>query len=190
MTLGVGLALGAADLLVLASAEAQGRAGAAAWVLAALSAGSAVGGLLNGAVDWRGSARPRLAVLALGLAMALGAAALAPGLLTLALAAACAGFFVAPALTTAYLIADEAAGPAFRTQAGAWVNTAVNAGSSVGTAATGALLAHVPVAVCFLIAGAAPAVTALATAIHPAVAEAVETGDAVGSASQGATAEA
>uniref|UniRef100_UPI0035563563 MFS transporter n=1 Tax=Streptomyces sp. KL116D TaxID=3045152 RepID=UPI0035563563 len=40
VTLGVGIALGAADLLVLAFAEEQGRGGSAAWILAALSAGS------------------------------------------------------------------------------------------------------------------------------------------------------
>ncbi|MEV5613867.1 MFS transporter [Streptomyces sp. NPDC052225] len=167
VTVGVGLALGAADLLVLASAEAQGRGGAAAWVLAALSAGSAVGGLVNGAVDWRGSARVRLGALAGALAVALGCAGFAPGLVGLGIAAGCVGLFVAPALTTAYLIADEEAGAAFRTQAGAWVNTAVNAGSSVGTAATGALVAHVPVAVCFVVAGGAPAVAALVSGLMP-----------------------
>ncbi|MFI0237523.1 MFS transporter [Streptomyces sp. NPDC016845] len=161
VTLGVGIALGAADLLVLAFAEDRGRADAAAWVLAALSAGSAVGGLVNGAVDWRRPARTRLTLLAFGLAAALGAAALAPGLLALAGAAACVGLFVAPALTTAYLLADEVVDPALRTQAGAWVNTAVNAGSSGGTAGVGLLVGHAPLPVCFLVAAAAPLLAGL-----------------------------
>ena len=53
---GVGLALGVVDLLVVAFAERHGHGtggAGVAWVLAALSAGSAVGGLLNGAVAWR-----------------------------------------------------------------------------------------------------------------------------------------
>ncbi|MEU1201995.1 MFS transporter [Streptomyces sp. NPDC005813] len=159
---GVGLSLGAVDLLVLAFAgERHHGDDVVAWVLAALSAGSAVGGLLNGAVDWRTSARVRLPLLAVGLGLALAAAGLAPGLGTLAAAVACAGFFVAPALTTAYLLADETAPEGSRTQAGAWVNTAVNAGSSGGTAAIGLLVGRLPLSVCFAVSGAVALLAAL-----------------------------
>ncbi|MFE3036976.1 MFS transporter [Streptomyces canus] len=160
---GVGLAIGSLDLLVVAFAGLHGHGGASvAWVLAAVSTGSAVGGLLNGAVAWRGPARARLVPLTLGLGLALVGAGLAPGLGTLALFMAVAGFFVSPVLTTAYLIADEIVGPEVRTQAGAWVNTAVNAGSTLGTAAAGALVGHLPVAGCFAATGAAVVLTALA----------------------------
>ncbi|MFI7388557.1 MFS transporter [Streptomyces sp. NPDC049813] len=168
VVLGAGVALGAADLLVLAFAEDRGRADAAAWVLAALSAGSAVGGLANGAVDWRRPAAHRLTLAALGLAASLGAAALAPGLLVLAGAAACVGLFVTPALTTAYLIADESVDPGLRTQAGVWVNTAFNAGSSGGTAAMGLLVGRAPLPLCFMVAAAAPLLAAAVAALQPA----------------------
>lgn len=159
----VGLALGAMDLLVLAFAAQQHHGDeVVAWVLAALSAGSAAGGLLNGAVTWRTSARVRLPLLAVCLGLALAAAGLAPGLGTLTVAVACAGFFVAPALTTAYLLADETAPPGRRIQAGAWVNTAVNAGVSAGTAAAGLLVARLPLGVCFALAGGVTLLTALA----------------------------
>ncbi|MFE2217158.1 MFS transporter [Streptomyces canus] len=162
---GVGLAIGSLDLLVLAFADLHGHGGASvAWVLAAVSAGSAVGGLLNGAVAWRGSARTRLVLLTLVLGLVLLGAGLAPGLGTLALVMAVAGFFVSPAVTTVYLIADEIVGPEVRTQAGAWVNTAVNAGSTVGTATAGALAGHLPVAVCFSATGGAVVLMALAAA--------------------------
>ncbi|WP_406355464.1 MFS transporter [Streptomyces sp. NBC_00658] len=158
----VGLALGALDLLVMAFAEQRHHGDdVVAWVLAALSAGSALGGLLNGAVDWRTSARVRLPLMAGGVGLALLAAGLAPGLGTLTLAVACAGFFVAPALTTSYLIADEAAPPGFRTQAGAWVNTAVNAGSSAGAAGVGLLVGRLSLGWCFAVAGAAAGVAGL-----------------------------
>ncbi|MFJ5302032.1 MFS transporter [Streptomyces sp. NPDC088350] len=151
---GMGLALSAVYLLVMAFAEQRGYGdGVVPWVLAAVSAGSAVGGLLNGAVDWRTAARVRLASAALGLGLALVAAGFAPGLWSLTAAVGCAGFFVAPALTTAYLLADEVAAPEARTQAGAWVNTAVNAGSSGGSVVTGVLVGRVPLGVCFLVAG-------------------------------------
>lgn len=161
----VGVALGVLDLLVVVFAERHGHGGASvAWVLAALSAGSAVGGLLNGTVDWRRPAPIRLALLTAALGLALLGAGLAPGLGTLALAMTLAGFFVSPAITTAYLIADEAVGDAARTRAGAWVNTAVNAGSTAGTAAAGALAGRFPVAACFAVTGAAVVLTALAVA--------------------------
>ncbi|MET8585593.1 MFS transporter [Streptomyces collinus] len=164
VALGVGLSLGAVDLLVVAFAE-QHHYGAAtaAWVLAALSLSSALGGLLNGAVDGRLSPGARLSLTVGGLGLALLAAAFAPGLGTLTVAVACAGFFVAPALTTSYLIADAAAPAGFRTQAGAWVNTAVNAGSSGGAAGVGLLLGQLPLGWCFAISGAVSLTAALVT---------------------------
>lgn len=168
---GVGLSLGAVDLLVLAFAEQRGHGDdAVAWIFAALSAGSAVGGLLYGAVDWRTRARVRLPVLTAGLGLALAVAGLAPGLGTLAGAAVCAGFFVAPALTTAYLVADESAAPGARVQAGAWVNTAVNAGISAGAAAAGLLVGRLPLGAGFAMAGGAALLAAAAVGVgtrHP-----------------------
>jgi len=165
---GMGLALSAVYLLVMAFAEQRGYGdGVVPWVLAAVSAGSAVGGLLNGAVNWRTAARVRLACSALGLGLALAAAGLAPGLWSLTVAVACAGFFVAPALTTAYLLADEVAAPEARTQAGAWVNTAVNAGSSGGSAVTGLLIGRLPLGVCFVIAGVVAVIAGAGSVVRP-----------------------
>ncbi|WAU84816.1 MFS transporter [Streptomyces sp. Qhu-G9] len=163
---GVGLSLGAVDLLVLAFAEQRGHGdGTVAWIFAALSAGSAVGGLLYGAVEWRAGARRRLPVLTAGLGLALAVAGLAPGLVALTGAVVCAGFFVAPALTTAYLVADESAAPGARVRAGAWVNTAVNAGVSAGAAAGGLLVDRVPPEAGFALAGGAALLAAAAVGI-------------------------
>lgn len=127
---------------MLAFAEQRGHGDdVVAWIFAALSAGSAVGGLVYGAVEWRSGARVRLSLLTAGLGLALAGAGLAPDLVTLTAAIACAGLFVA-ALTTAYLVADASAPPAARTRSGAWVNTAVNAGVSAGAAVSGLLVAH------------------------------------------------
>ncbi|MDO0911696.1 MFS transporter [Streptomyces sp. DT2A-34] len=162
---GVGLALGAVELLVVAFVEGRGHGSdSVAWVLAAMSAGSAVGGLANGAFAWRISAGLRLPLLAAGLGTALLGAGLAPGLGTLASAMAVAGLFVAPAITTAYLIADEAAAPEARVQAGAWVNTAVNAGGTAGTAAAGLLVGRLSTGWCFAVTGAVTLLAAVAVA--------------------------
>ncbi|KPC88908.1 MFS transporter [Streptomyces coelicoflavus] len=158
----VGVSVSAVDLLVVAYAgERDLGDGAVAWVLAALSVGSAVGGLVNGAVAWSSPTRARLPFFAVGLGLCLAAAGLAPGLGTLIPAVMCAGLFVAPALTTAYLIADEGAAPGFRVRAGAWCNTAVNAGGSAGAAAVGLLVERLPLPVCFAVSGAVAAAAAL-----------------------------
>ncbi|MFC9467473.1 MFS transporter [Streptomyces coelicoflavus] len=158
----VGISVSAVDLLVVAYAgERDLGDGAVAWVLAALSVGSAVGGLVNGAVAWSSPTRARLPFFAAGLGLCLAAAGLAPGLGTLVAAVMCAGLFVAPALTTAYLIADEGAAPGFRVRAGAWCNTAVNAGGSAGSAAVGLLVERLPLPVCFAVSGAVAAAAAL-----------------------------
>ncbi|MFK0160169.1 MFS transporter [Streptomyces sp. NPDC090499] len=166
---GLGLALSAVDLLVMAFAEQRSYGdGAVPWVLAAVSAGSAVGGLLNGAVEWRRPAGERLAWLAVGLAVVLVAAGFAPGMWTLAAAMAATGMFVAPTLTTAYLLADETAAEEERTRAGAWVNAAVNAGTAAGSMAAGLLVARLSVEACFALAGSVALASAAAVrAVRP-----------------------
>ncbi|MER5431140.1 MFS transporter [Streptomyces sp. NPDC002588] len=164
----VGLTLGVVDLLTVAFAEDHGYGGsAAAWLLAGLSAGSAVGGLLNGAVAWRASTGARLSASTACLGLAVCAAGTAPGLVTLALSVAAVGFFVSPTITTAYLMADETAAAEARVRAGAWVNTAVNAGSTAGTAAAGALAGRLPVGVCFALTGAVALAAAAAVTRRP-----------------------
>ncbi|MEV0783687.1 MFS transporter [Streptomyces sp. NPDC050423] len=166
VTAAVGLCLGALELLVVAFTEQRGQAAAVSWVLAALSAGSAVGGLAYGAVRWKLSSRARLVAAAAGMGAALMAAGLSPRLYVLVAVVAVAGLFVAPVLTTAYLIADESVDAARRTQAGAWVNTAFNAGASGGTAAVGLLVGRLPLALCFALA-AAPALLCAAAPVRP-----------------------
>ncbi|MCX4844312.1 MFS transporter [Streptomyces sp. NBC_00893] len=169
VTATVGLCLGGLDLLVVAFTEQRHQgAGAVSWVLAALSAGSAVGGIAYGAVSWRASNRVRLPLLAAGLGAAVVGAGLSPDVYVLAALAALAGLFIAPALTTAYLIADESVGAGSRTQAGAWVNTAVNAGSSVGAAVVGLLVDRLPPGFCFALA-AVPALLCAAVVARGAV---------------------
>ncbi|WP_327267832.1 MFS transporter [Streptomyces sp. NBC_01218] len=147
---GVGLGLGAMDLLVVAFA--QDRPQAAAQVLAALSAGSAVGGLAHGALATTDGGRTRAAVLTGAFGAALAVAGLSPHVIVLMVVAAVAGLFVSPVLTTAYLLADASVPDNARTRAGAWANTAFNAGSSLGSAGAGLCVDRLPTTVCFALA--------------------------------------
>lgn len=135
-----GLTLGSAVLLNVAFAEQRGAVEAVVLVESAQTAGSALGGLAYGAVAWRAGPRTRLALLALALGGGVAAAALVPGVPALAALLFVAGAFGAPLITTAYLLADESVAPGYRTRAGNWVNTAYNAGASVGAAGVGLFL--------------------------------------------------
>lgn len=160
----VGMCLGAFDLLVIAFADEHKTPSLVAWVLAALSGGSAIGGLVYGAVPWRAPIRLRLALLAAAMGLTLAAMGLSPHPCMLIGWAAIGGLFVAPALTTAYLIADECADPTGRTRASAWVNTSFNAGSAGATAATGLLVGRLPLPVCFALAATPVVLSAAASA--------------------------
>ncbi|MFI9784198.1 MFS transporter [Kitasatospora sp. NPDC051984] len=160
---GAGAGLGAFGLLAVVFAGQHGRDADVAWVEATLAAGSAIGGLALGAVNWRMAAGNRLTILTAVLGTALALAALAPSLPVLAVIAAFAGLAVAPTLTTAYLLTDEIAAPEQRTRAGAWVNTAFNAGGSLSTATVGLLTERLPLSVCLLLA-AVPVLAALVAA--------------------------
>jgi MFS family permease len=151
---------------VLAFTENHHRPGAVAWALAALSTGSAIGGLFHGAVPWRASSGLRLSFLAAALGLILAATGLSPHPYVLIAWVGVGGLFVAPVLTTAYLLADESVSPAARTQAGAWVNTAFNAGSAGATAAVGWLVGRLPLSLCFALAATPAVISAAATVLN------------------------
>jgi MFS family permease len=176
-----GLCLGGLGLVIVAFSQARHDPAAVAWIEAALSAGSAVGGLAYGAVTWRASARRRLAALAAGLAVVLAPAALSPGLPVLAVLIGLAGVLVSPALSTAYVLADTLAPPPARNRAGNWVNSGYNAGNSAGAALSGQLVGRIPLSACLPVL-AAPALLAvvplLRARLTPAPAPGGPAGDA------------
>ncbi|SNY45935.1 MFS transporter [Paractinoplanes atraurantiacus] len=152
-----GLSLGALSLLVVAFADRTHHIAAVAWLEAALAVGSVTGGLVHGAIRWRSPGERRLPLLAFALGLSLAAAGLAGNLWALAALVAVTGLFLSPALTTAYLIADSAAPPGARVQAGTWVNAAYNLANSLGAASIGLLIGRFPLSVCFAFT-AAPAI--------------------------------
>ncbi|MFB8761777.1 MFS transporter [Nocardiopsis alba] len=139
-----GLALGATGLVNVAFAEQHGRVEAVVFLEALQTAGGVVGGLVYGAVSWRAGTRARLVLTSLALGGGVAAAAFAPGVAALSAVLFVVGVVGAPLITTSYLLADESVTADRRTRAGNWVNTAYNAGSSVGGAAIGMLLTLTP----------------------------------------------
>lgn len=160
-TASVGMCLGATGLLVVVFARGHGWPAAAAWIEAAMSVGSVVGGVVYGATQWRASLERRLVVLTIALTLSVVAAAFAPNVGLLAVLLGVAGLFLSPTLATSNLLADRHAAPGGHTQAGAWVNTAFNTGNAAGSAAIGLVVGPVTVLACFLVSAAAPALGAL-----------------------------
>ncbi|MEV4255148.1 MFS transporter [Spirillospora sp. NPDC049652] len=158
--------LGAAETGLALLIVAFAGAGGAAWGEAAMSVAGVVGGLAYGAVSWRMAPRTRLPLLAVPMAAALAVAGLAPGVPVLIAAVSVVGLFIAPLLTTAYLVAENAAPARRRTAVASWVNTAFNAGASLGVAGVGGLTDLLPLPLCFAFA-ALPVL--LAAAVVPAV---------------------
>ena len=129
------------EVAVAARATEAGTPAAAGWLLAALSVGSAVGGLLWGRsrrIGGRdGGHRGQLLGLTAALAVGMMAAAAAPTLGLLALVLLVTGLAVAPTFVVAYLAADRLTVVARRTEASTWVGTASNLGGSLGAVLAG-----------------------------------------------------
>lgn len=161
--LAIGLCLGAVDVTVAARAQYEGTASAAGYLLAALSLGSAIGGLAWGHRTHRRRRSTQLATLLIVLATGVAIAAWAPNLTVLGIVLAVTGLALAPAYVIAYLTADDLAPATVRTEATTWVNTANNLGAAVGAAAAGAVIDHLAastplIAAAVVLATAAPVV--------------------------------
>ncbi|WP_327291156.1 MFS transporter [Streptomyces sp. NBC_01198] len=159
--LGSGCALALAEVGVVAA-----RGAAVAGPLMALCAvGGAASGLAYGRVQWRMAPHRRL--LTLG---ALAAACYALPAAASALPAVAIGLLLAGACSdtlqiTAYLQVDLLIAAGSRTEASAWINTANNFGSALGSAAAGLLVSRYGPAPVFAAATAVPAATTALAAL-------------------------
>ena len=138
--LGVDVSLGAMEVAVAARAEGEDAPGTAGYLLAAVSLGSVVGGLVWGGRSIRRSTSTQLMLLLMALAVGITAAAVAPTLPVLGVVLALTGAAVAPAFVVSYLAADRLVPRAGRTEATTWVNTANNIGVALGSVGAGLLV--------------------------------------------------
>lgn len=138
--LAAGTLLGTIEVAAPAFADRLGSAAIAGLFLSAFAAGSALGGIVYGVIQWKASLGWRL--ISLLAAMTTTCAALIflsqSGLLIVGLIVV--GLFFAPTVVTGYLFADELTSENVRTEASSWVNTAINAGAAGGAIAVGAFV--------------------------------------------------
>ncbi|MCP2324086.1 MFS family permease [Hamadaea flava] len=160
---GLFAAMGLVDVAVPVTAAHAGTPATAGWLLAGMSAGSAVGGLLFGRRTWATPFARLLPKVALLLAALVAGLILLSPLWMLAAGLIVTGLLLSPSLIMAYALADELAPAGARTRASVWVNTAGNAGITTGTALAGALADHVPAQLLYAVA----ALVLLGTAALP-----------------------
>jgi predicted MFS family arabinose efflux permease len=135
-----GTSIGIVQVLLPAFADERGSAESGGLLLALLSAGSLLGGLVYGARTWPGPARRRLALLmlALGAGWAVLAAASATAVLAVLLIAC--GTLLAPISTTSSTLLDGVAPVGTVTEAFAVMVMGIVVGTAIGNALGGAIV--------------------------------------------------
>ena len=135
-----GTAVGIVQVAVPAFAAERGSAAAGGVLLAALSAGSLVGGLVYGARSWPGSAPRRLAVLLLGLGAAFALLAVAGTQVALAALLVLSGLLLAPTTVIGSTLLDTVAPSGTVTEAFTVMVMAIVVGTAVGNAVGGSIV--------------------------------------------------
>jgi MFS family permease len=155
-----GIGLGMCEVALPAFSYEQGAAQRAGLLLAIWSAGSAVGGLLYGAMHRPDLQRVHIAV-ALLLPLTLIPLAVAPSLIAMGLLVIPAGLFIAPLLATRNEMIGWVAPSDARTEAYTWPQTAFVGGIAIGSALAGGIVEASGSSPAFLVAAAVAALGAV-----------------------------
>lgn len=134
-----------------------GGPAAAGIALGIFAGGSALGGLIFGALRVPGSPIRQLLILTGALVTISSLIALVTGAVAVTIVLAAAGLFFSPVMIVAYFAAHQAGGEHRQNSATTWVNTSHNIGASLGSALAGIIIqaASVPAATIGIVAGAA-----------------------------------
>ncbi|MEX1178408.1 MAG: MFS transporter [Nitriliruptor sp.] len=137
----VAVVFGAIDVVLPAVAEFAGRPEAAGPLVAAIAAGSLVGGLVYGGRTWPGALHVRLRVVIVVLGVSLAVVPLAlPGLGAFGAALFLGGLFLGPTTIVAFQLIDDLSLPGTQTEAQSWTQSAVVVGVAGGAALAGQLV--------------------------------------------------
>jgi MFS family permease len=161
-----GTAVGIVQVAVPAFAADRGSAAAGGVLLAALSAGSLVGGLVYGARSWPGSLPRRLAAMLLGLGAAFALLAVAGTQGGLAALLVLGGLLLAPTTVIGSTLLDSVAPSGTVTEAFTVMVMAIVVGTAVGNAVGGEIVESASYETAVLWAGAAAAAGAALTLIR------------------------
>ncbi len=135
-----GTAFGIVQVAIPAFTLDRGSASAGGVLLASLSLGSLIGGVVYGSRRWPGRLPPRLAAVMLGLGTGYALLALPADYLPLAVLLVLAGTLLAPASVICSTLLDTVAPPGTVTEAFAVMVTGIVAGVAVGNALGGSIV--------------------------------------------------
>ena len=135
-----GTAVGIVQVAVPAFADDRGSAAVGGVLLAALSAGSLVGGLVYGARPWPGSLPRRLGVLMVGVGAAFALLSVAGTEVALAALLVLAGLLFAPTTVVASTLLDTVAPSGTVTEAFTVLVMAIVVGTAIGNAVGGSIV--------------------------------------------------
>ena len=164
----LGFCFGAVEVTLPAFAEEQETRALGGVLIAAWSLGSVLGGLVYGAVDWKGPLARRYAILASLVPLGFLPLLLTPSFALMGLLVWIAGLSVAPVLTAGNQVVGDVAARGTETEAYTWPTTALVTGVAAGNAVAGGLVTHSSVeAALAASAGAALTAALLAWALWP-----------------------
>jgi MFS family permease len=147
-----GMGLGICEVAIPGFAYHHGAAHQAGLILAVWSSGSALGGVIYGAIPRPPLQRVHIAV-SIALPLAILPLAAAPGLAAMAVLVIPAGLFIAPLLATRNELIGWVAPPDARTEAYTWPQTAFVGGIAIGNAIAGAIVQGYGPSKAFVLAG-------------------------------------
>ncbi len=150
---GVGGVLGTIEVVAPAVAVGDHHRGASGWLLAALSVGSVVGGLVYGHVSWRRPLGLRMIVAAATMGALTCGTAFVHSAPAFAIGAIAIGVFLAPSIVTGYLASEHLVPLHAATEASVWTNTSLNLGAAIANAGAGALITGLNTTSAMLLAG-------------------------------------
>jgi len=167
VVVGLGAALGSAEVVTVAFAEERGNQGYAGPLLALWAFGSLLAGLVTGAVTWRRGPAGRLRLGALAMFASMCPLPWVDAVPTMGLVLFLGGFAVAPSLIAATSLVERSMPPGRLTEGMALLHTSIVAGVAPGAAVAGRVVDAAGSSSAYLVAVAAGALAALASVALP-----------------------
>ena len=128
------------DLSTVAFAQSRGHKPLAGFILGAYALGSAIGGLCYGSRAWHVPVHRSFAVTLCVVAAGTATFWALPGLIVLALVIFCSGLAISPTFIAGFSLIEQQATAGRRTEAMAWLTSAISVGVAGGSAVAGQVI--------------------------------------------------
>ena len=138
----VGALFGSTDVTMVAFATQHGNRAYTGWLLALISGGSCLGGLVYGSRHWKTSPERRFTLTVCSLAFFAIGVAIAPNLVPMAIVGVFMGVSIAPAIITSSLLVEKYCPTDRLTEGFALIGSSLGVGFALGAAIAGRIVDH------------------------------------------------